>query len=326
MKSFFDYKTHELKVNGVKLSVLLEGKGPLVILLHGFPQCSFLWRHQIAPLVKSGYKVAIPDQRGYGKSDAPKNITEYTVTKLANDVAAIAKELKYEKFIVIGQDWGAPVAWYTALLHDKSCKAVMGMSVPSARPEEWSAWLNHPYSKSGFWYINYFQQLKIPELLIEAELRKNLSKIYAALSASTPRGTWLNQSNYSKSYGLTDVLPDSEVVSDWLTREELDFYVTFFRKQGLRGPINWYRAISLNHSETKKFQGKRIIQPAAFIAGADDDVLGYGGADNQWYDSMDSWFADLRFKSLIADAGHWLQCEKPEETTEAMLKFLAMVK
>jgi pimeloyl-ACP methyl ester carboxylesterase len=119
-----------LKTNGVTLRTVVEGEGPLVILLHGWPQCWYLWRHQIDPLVDAGFQVAVPDQRGYGGSDRPTTIADYNIRTLAADIAGIAPALGHDEFAVIGHDWGCLVAWNTALLHEKTCRAVMGLSVP----------------------------------------------------------------------------------------------------------------------------------------------------------------------------------------------------
>jgi pimeloyl-ACP methyl ester carboxylesterase len=119
-----------LQTNGVTLRTVVEGKGPLVILLHGWPQCWYLWRHQIDPIVEAGFQVAVPDQRGFGGSDRPSAVADYNIRALAADIAGIAPALGHETFRLIGHDWGCVVAWNTALLHEKTCEAVMGLSVP----------------------------------------------------------------------------------------------------------------------------------------------------------------------------------------------------
>jgi pimeloyl-ACP methyl ester carboxylesterase len=111
-----------IKTNGVTLRTVVEGSGPLVILLHGFPQCWYLWRHQIDPLVSSGFQVAVPDQRGYGGSDRPSPIESYNIVELSNDVAGLATALGHERFIVVGHDWGAPVAYRTASSQAGACR------------------------------------------------------------------------------------------------------------------------------------------------------------------------------------------------------------
>ena len=125
-----------LETNGVVLRTVVEGDGPLVILLHGWPQSWYLWRHQIDPLVAAGYKVAVPDQRGYGGSSCPHEVSQYDILKLTADVDGIRAALGYDTFKLIGHDWGCVVAWNTALLYEKTCSAVMGLSVPFWRMGE----------------------------------------------------------------------------------------------------------------------------------------------------------------------------------------------
>ena len=140
----FDRNFEQIQTNGITLKTVVEGEGPLVVLLHGFPQSSFLWRHQIDAIVEAGFKVAVPNQRGYEGSDAPAEINAYNVRELANDVAGIAPALGYDDFIVIGHDWGSLVALHTALLHEDTCTAVMGCSVPYTRAESVDAFINPP--------------------------------------------------------------------------------------------------------------------------------------------------------------------------------------
>lgn len=118
-----------IETNGVTLRTVVEGEGPLVVLLHGWPQYWYLWRHQIDSIVAAGFRVAVPDQRGYG-GKLPEDISSYNIRNLAADVAGIAAALGHEEFTVIGHDWGCLVAWNTALLHEDTCTAVMGLSVP----------------------------------------------------------------------------------------------------------------------------------------------------------------------------------------------------
>src|SRR5687768_7185970 len=151
-----------IETNGIRLRTVVAGSGPLVILLHGFPQCWYLWRHQIDPIVQAGFQVAVPDQRGYGGSDRPEPIEAYNIIELTRDVVGLADALGHESFIVVGHDWGAPVAWHTALLYPKRVRAVAGMSVPYTR---WPAGTMTRQEHFGdqFWYIVYFQAPGVAE-------------------------------------------------------------------------------------------------------------------------------------------------------------------
>ena len=312
-----------IETNGIRLRTVVEGSGPLVVLLHGWPQCWYLWRHQIDPLVAAGFQVAVPDQRGYGGSDKPAEIEAYNIIELTNDVVGIADALGHERFLVVGHDWGAPVAWHTALLHPNRVKAVAGLSVPYTR---WKArtLTQQEFFDDNFWYMVYFQQPGVAEAEFEADIRRSLRMIYYSGSGDFPSGFRLSKKTASARF--LDGLPDPEQLPAWLTEEDMDYYVAQYEQSGFRGPLNWYRNIDRNVELTPQLdrvETGQIKQPAFFIAGTKDPVLKFGGGDT--VQRMDKWMADLRGKVLIEDAGHWVQIERPAEVTEALLGFLKSV-
>jgi len=306
-----------INTNGVTLNTVVEGDGPLVVLLHGWPQCWYLWRHQIDPLVAAGYKVAVPDQRGYGASSKPDAVDAYNIRDLAADINGLALALGYDKFILIGHDWGCLVAWNTALLHPTSCTGVMGLSVPFWRPT--AATVNPPGMDDRFWYIRYFQQPGIVEAELERDLEASLLQLYYGLAADSPFGAWMKQLEFPASATLLEALPKTDRLPSWLSAEDFAVYLESYRQSGFRGPCNWYRNIPTNNAITPELDNARFTQPAAFVAGAQDDVLLY---DPDWRSSFGDAFNDLRFVEIIEGAGHWLQVEKPAETTAQMLRFL----
>jgi pimeloyl-ACP methyl ester carboxylesterase len=313
-----------IETNGVTLRTVVEGEGPLLILTHGFPQGWYLWRHQIDFLVNEGYKVAVPDQRGYGASSCPPNVADYNMRHLADDAAGIAKALGYDEFISIGHDFGSMVAFYTALLHEKTCKAVLGMAVPYLRGLEAEY---PPYGDDQFWYIHYFQEEGVAESEIEEDIEKSLLSLYYSLSADSPKGTWMAQMKKPSKSRLLDALCMPKKLPSWLTREDMDYYVHQFKKSGFRGPLNWYRNIAtmdaLVGDIVPDIANKKIRQPAAFIAGAQDEVLDYAPS---WRKAMPGWFENLKFIELIDGAGHWVQVEQPEKTNRLIKRFLDQVK
>lgn len=312
-----------IETNGIRLRTVVEGNGALVILLHGWPQCWYLWRHQIDPLVNAGFQVAVPDQRGYGGSDKPAEIEAYNIIELTNDVVGIADALGHEQFIVVGHDWGAPVAWHTALLHSQRVKAVAGLSVPYTR---WKArtLTQQEFFGDSFWYMVYFQKPGVAEAEFEADIRKSLRMIYYSGSGDLPMGFRVGKKPASAKF--LDGLPDPEKLPAWLSEEDMDYYVEQYRQSGFRGPINWYRNIDRNVELTPQLDSLetgRIQQPAFFIAGTKDPLLKFAGGDT--VQRMDKWMVDLRGKVLIEGAGHWVQIERPAEVTEALLGFLKSV-
>ena len=306
-----------IKTNGITLRTVVEGKGPLVVLLHGFPQCWYLWRHQIDPLVDAGFQVAVPDQRGYGGSDRPEPIEAYNIIELTNDVAGLASALGHERFIVVGHDWGAPVAWHAALLHPKRVRAVVGMSVPYFRGQAGTMTRQENFG-DNFWYMVYFQKPGVAEAELEADIRKSLRMTYFAASGNAPEGLWFVQKPSTAKF--LDGLIDPPSLPSWLSQEDLDYYVAQYQQSGFRGPLNWYRNIDRNIELTPQLEGVKIEQPSFFIAGSKDIVLSYPGGG--LLAAMDPWVPNLRGKVLIEDAGHWVQAEKPVPVNEALLSFL----
>jgi pimeloyl-ACP methyl ester carboxylesterase len=306
-----------IKTNGITLRTVVEGNGPLVILLHGFPQCWYLWRHQIDPLVEAGFQVAVPDQRGYGGSDRPDPIEAYNIIELTNDVAGLASALGHEQFIVVGHDWGAPVAWHSALLHPKRVRAVVGMSVPYFRGRVGMMTRQENFG-DNFWYMVYFQKPGVAEAELEADLRKSLRMIYFAASGDAPEGLWFVPKPSTAKF--LDGLIDPPSLPSWLSQEDLDYYIAQYQQSGFRGPLNWYRNIDRNIELTPQLEGAKIEQPSFFIAGSKDIVLSFGGGG--LLTAMDQWVPNLRGKVLIEGAGHWVQAEKPVPVNEALLGFL----
>ena len=309
-----------IETNGVTLRTVVQGDGPLVILLHGWPQCWYLWRHQIAPLVAAGYRVAVPDQRGFGGSSRPPAIEDYNIRQMAADVVGLAHALGYAEFNLIGHDWGCIIAWNTALLHPTHCKTVMGLSVPFWRAGR--ATIDPPGMEDKFWYIRYFQTPGVVEAELETDIRASLLRIYYGISADAPTLTWMKQLEYPRSSRLLDVLPLPARLPAWLSEADLAYYVAQYQHSGFRGPCNLYRNLPTMNALTLELEDRKFTQPAAFIAGREDNVLLYDSTWRQWFPQA---FDDLRFIELIAGAGHWLQVEKPTETTTQMLRFLREV-
>ncbi|RCJ37922.1 alpha/beta hydrolase [Nostoc minutum NIES-26] len=305
-----------IKTNGISLRTVVEGQGPLVILLHGWPQCWYLWRYQIDPLVQAGFQVAVPDQRGYGGSDAPEQINAYDIIHLTGDVVGIADALGHTTFTVVGHDWGAAVAWNTALLYEERVNAVVGMSVPYFRYPV-GALTNQNNFGENFWYIVYFQKPGVAEAEFEADIRRSLRIIYASVSGSAPEGIFFKPKPSTS--GFLDGLIDPEQLVKGVTQEDLDYYVEQYKRSGFRGGLNWYRNIDRNIEITPELRDKKISQPALFIAGEKDLVLKFPGVN---LGEMSELVPNLQGQVIIPGAGHWVSAEYPEAVNEALLGFL----
>ena len=306
--------------NGIRLRVALCGKGPLVILVHGWPESWYSWRHQISALAAAGYRVAAPDVRGYGGSDKPAALEAYAIKEMCADVAGLVTALGETRAILIGHDWGAPIVWNTALFYPERVRAVVGLSVPhTGRGPAPRIQLFRKIYKDRFFYQIYFQTPGVAEAELEADVRTSLRKVYYWVSGEAIRaGIRPHQPAGGR---LLDGLLDPDPFPAWLTPADLDYYVGEFQGSGFRGPLNRYRTSELDFAQQAAVAEQRLEQPAAFIAGSLDPVLRFiPGVD--LIDTMRGRMGDLRLVRLIEGAGHWVQQERPAEVNAALAEFL----
>ena len=305
-----------IETNGTTLRCVVEGEGPLIILMHGAPQCWYLWRHQIDPLIDQGWTVAAPDQRGYGGSDCPPNVEDYGILDLTADIDGIATALGHDQYALMIHDWGALVGWNVALLYPERVRAVVGLSIPYLRDPNWPAMCTQEYWGDRFFYWAYYMQEGVAEAEMEADLRTNLLRMYVGASGDAPRGF---RPNTRAAKTFLDLMPPApDTLPSWLTEEDLDYYVEQFERTGLRGSINWYRNIPRLLSDTVQLEGMKISQPTLFMMGSRDAAQYFlppaGQAER---------FEDLRDEIVIDGAGHWLQLEATEEVNQRSLEFLS---
>ena len=317
MAQKFEY----IKSNGQTLRVAVSGDGPLVLLIHGWPESWYSWRHQIQALSAAGYKVAAPDVRGYGGSDKPEPIEAYDMANMTADMAGLVDAMGREPAVVIGHDWGAPIAWNTALLHADKVRGVAGLSVPYTGPGPAPfIEIAKKIYRDQFFYQIYFQDPGIAEAELEADVRDALRKIYYWISGEGLCARTLD--NKPADAKLLDGMEDPGQLPPWMSAEDLDYYVSQFKESGFRGPLNRYR----NHYRDFEFLSshgdRKILQPAAFISGTLEPVLNFvPGVD--LIANMRKKLVDLRIVEMIDGAGHWVQQERPDEVNATLLRFLS---
>ena len=309
--------------NGIRMRVAEMGKGPLVILLHGFPESWYSWRHQLPALAKAGYHVVAPDLRGYGKSDKPAAVEDYDIHKLTADIVGLIDAFGEKTAILIGHDWGAAIAWNSLLLHPERYTALVAMSVPySGRSKSSPTATLKKAQGDNFYYTLYFQEPGVAEKELDADPRGFLSRLY--LSPDSPREPPAITDRKRVAGGWIPRMGASKGLPDWLTQKELDYYVAEFTEAGFRGGINFYRNSERNWETTPQLAGAKITVPVRFIAGARDGVIRRGGEGTaeELTQRMSGVATDLRGVVLIPEAGHWVQQEKPQETNAAIIEFL----
>lgn len=310
-----------IDVGGTRLRCAIEGTGPLVIMVHGFPESWYSWRHQIGPIAKAGFTACAIDVRGYGGSDKPPMVEDYTLEKIAGDLIGLADFLAPDQPVVlIGHDWGAPIVWNTAFMHPAKVRAVAGLSVPfsgaPARPFT-EVFREHFTSQGRFFYQEYFQESGVAEAEAEADPRDFVARMMYSISGDVPPGDY-----WSKPAGATflEGLPDPQPVP-WLTSADLDYYEAEFKASGFRGPLNRYRNHERDYEWLKLMQGKQLEQPCLFIGGTRDPATTLFGAVADPV-AMMRMFAPKVEGHVLAGVGHWTQQERPEAVNTLLIDWL----
>lgn len=308
----------------VTLRCAIEGAGPLVVFVHGFPESWYSWRHQIGPVADAGFTACAIDVRGYGGSDKPPEVADYTLEKIAWDLVGLADALQPDApAILVGHDWGAPIVWNTALTHPDRFHAVAGLSVPFAgvpsRPFT-DVFREHFTDKGKFFYQEYFQQSGVAEAEAEADPQGFVHRMMYSICGDVPPGAY-----WDKPLGATflEGLPDPQPVP-WLTDEDIAFYGNEFSASGFRGPLNRYRNHERDYEWLQGWKGKRIEQPCLFIGGDRDPATFLFGAVTDPVAVM-RMFAPKVEGHILPGVGHWTQQERPNEVNALLLDWLGRV-
>jgi pimeloyl-ACP methyl ester carboxylesterase len=307
-----------VSANGLRHHLVERGKGPLVLLLHGFPEGWYSWRHQLDALSSAGYRAVAPDVRGYGETDAPHDVASYRMRELVADAVGLLDALEERTAVVVGHDWGAVIAWHCALLHPERFRGVAALSVPySGRPPAPPTAIFRQRFAGTFFYILYFQEPGIAEAELESDVRRSLRLVYYNVSGDAP----LIGGLYGKppDAKFLEGMVEPTVLPPWLSEGDLDVYVEAFRRSGFRGPLNRYRNMDRDWEDLAALAGAKVGIPALFVTG--DRDLGYK-FDPAAIDRMKQHVPHLRDIVVLPGAGHWTQQERPVETNAALVAFL----
>ncbi|MGW2865061.1 alpha/beta fold hydrolase [Streptomyces sp. NPDC001205] len=304
-----------------RLHLVEQGSGPLVLLVHGFPESWYSWRRQIPALAAAGYRAVAIDVRGYGRSSKPAETDAYRMLDLVEDNVALVHALGEENAVVVGHDWGSTIAATSALLHPEVFRAVALLSVPYAppggpRPTDVFGRIGGPEQE---FYVSYFQEPGRAETEIEPDVRGWLAGFYAALSADTMPAHGEPDPHFVAPGGrLRDRFPVG-VLPAWLTEDELDVYAGEFERTGLTGALNRYRSMDRDWEDLAPHRGAPIKQPSLFIGGTLD-------ASTTWMsDAIDAFpttLPGLTASHLVEGCGHWIQQERPEEINRLLTDWL----
>jgi pimeloyl-ACP methyl ester carboxylesterase len=315
-------QTRLIRTDGLTQRILEAGSGPLVLLIHGFPELGISWRAQVEALATAGFRAVAPDMRGYGGTDKPADRDAYAILRLVGDMVDLVRALGETTCVVVGHDWGAPVAWHCALTRPDLFRAVAGLSVPfqPRRPKGPPTAAMAALSKRaglGDLYINRFQAADAHAAL-DADPATALRKMFYAYDGATP-GERQATGFLAEGVDLLDSIADDATLPPWLSAEHFDDYVDAFTRGGFRAPMDWYRCLDLNWSLTAHLQDALIRVPGLFVVGERDPVRHYSGAHEA---ELADWIPDLRGRHVIEGAGHWIQQERPEAINALLLDFL----
>lgn len=309
----------EAAVNGITLRYLEQGEGPLILLLHGFPELGYSWRHQLGPLAAAGYHVVAPDLRGYGGSSAPAAVDAYTYFDIIGDLAALMDELGHREAVVAGHDMGSYVAWHMALVLPRRVCGVAGLSVAHRRrrPEPPLRVLEAAFGPD--FYQVRFQQPEITDAELAGRVEEFLPGIFAGLSADAAEP--IESLVIPPGQGFADLFPAPASLPGWIDEGEMAVYAEAFRRTGFTGALNWYRNTDRNWALLAPWAGLPVEPPAIYVAGELDIAYRIAAASGALAD-MEETVADLRDTVVVPDCGHWVNQERPEVVNEALLGLL----
>lgn len=315
-----------IATNGINLSVLEAGAPgpgdptrPLVVLCHGFPELAYSWRHQFAAVASAGWHVVAPDQRGYGDSDCPDEVTDYDIDHLTDDVAGLIAALGHDSAVVVGHDWGAMVAWALAQRIPEVVTAVAGLSVPLVpRPSGPPIEILQAAFAGQFFYMVYFQQPGVADADLGADPAVTVRRFFAGVSTTTGADSLGDLFGPDDGRGMVERMGDPAELPDWLDQRDLDVYADAFARTGFTGPVNWYRNMDRNWHLGEPWAQRSVDVPSLFIAGGADPVLVMSPPS-----VMDGLVTDLRGTVIVDGAGHWVQQQAPADVNAALTDFLS---
>lgn len=308
-----------LDIAGLPVHVAEAGSGPLILLLHGFPECWYSWRHQLTALAEAGWHAVAPDQRGYCSTGGPDGADQYTMLHLTGDVIGLMDALGAEEAVVAGHDWGAPVAWNTALLRPDRIRGVIGLSVPyTPRGGTPPVGALRALFGDGF-YICYFQQPGVADAELSRDLPATFRRLlYGASGDATAGGVPVVPAGGE----FLDLSPEPRALPAWLTERDIGVFADEFAQSGFTRPLNWYRAMDLSWELTAAMKHAPVRVPAAYLAGDRDVAVSFLGGPAV-IDQLRSAVPGLRTARLLPGCGHWTQQERPDEVNAAIIEFIS---
>jgi pimeloyl-ACP methyl ester carboxylesterase len=304
-----------VEANGIRMHIVEQGAGPLVLLCHGFPESWYSWRHQLPALAAAGYRAVAPDMRGFGQTDRPPDETQYTQLHMAGDMVGLLDALGVEQAAIVGHDWGAPVAWTAALTRPDRFRAVAALSVPYlprgvVRPTDGLRF----QAGDTFMYMLYFQEPGVAEAELEQDVRSTIRRVLYWASGESP-----GRPVKPRSAKFLDLMDEPATLPAWLTEADVDFYAGEFTRTGFTGGLNWYRNLDRTWELMAAYTNAKVTVPALYVTGDRDLVY------ERWkaaVEHLPQSVPNLRKVVVLPGCGHWTQQERPEAVNGELITFL----
>eukprot|EP00250_Pteridium_aquilinum_P005252 c15376_g1_i2 orf=356-1321(+) len=304
-----------VKTNGITLHIAEQGSGPLVLMLHGFPEFWYSWRHQIPVLAKAGYHVVAPDMRGFGKSDIPDGVEKYTVCHIVGDLVGLLDALHIEQAFIIGHDWGAYIAWNLCLLRPDRAKGLVALSVyHSPRSPAPPIEMLRRSLGEGFYMCRFQEPGRAETDFARVGYASVLKKIFFC----DKNDLWIASPNQE----ISDVFDEPSVAPTWISLEEINFYADEFQKTGFTGGLNYYRVLNLNWELLAPWANAKVVTPTLFITGSEDVVYALPGAQDYVKNRMKDFVPNLQGIVVLEGAHHFMHEERPDAVNMLILDSL----
>ena len=303
----------------ITLSTHEIGSGPAVVFCHGFPDLAYGWRYQLPRVAEAGFRTIAPDQRGYGGSSAPPDVSDYGLTELTGDLVGLLDALEIDRAYFVGHDWGGFVAWAMPLLHPERVLGVAGLCTPYMPFPRVATHLALVGGEVERQYVVWFQQPGTPETEMDAHVRPILTRI---LRTGVPLEEILQ---FALADGQLNMNPFRDAEAWPLLGEplgepgDLDHYCKVFERTGFRGGINWYRNIDRNAAEHPTVGTRKLELPCLMLTAEYDPAL-----RPEFAEGMRELCADLELH-LVEKVGHWVQQEAPDVVNDRLIAWLKRV-
>jgi pimeloyl-ACP methyl ester carboxylesterase len=321
------FEHNQIDANGISIHTVSAGHGPLVVFCHGFPESWYSWRHQLPVVAAAGFRAVAMDMRGYGETTAPEATSAYTLSHMVGDVVAVVAALGETKAVVVGHDWGAPIAWYSALMRPDVFRAVVGMSVPYVAPTALPPGVTMTdlmcdvAGPDREYYRLYFQEPGVAEAALEADVYESVRGFLYSISGDVVTDGVLERGwdgHFPSGENFMQQLIVPEILPPWLSEDDVKFYASELTRTGFHGGLSWYRNINAQPAILGPFVGTTITAPSMYISGENDLIAANPAALEDYSMSLPG----LRAIHVLAGAGHWIQQERPEQVNDALVAFL----